>query len=96
MQQQLSKIQKTRELQSCLSEQIRIYHVLQNKAVEPYSSENRFARSETLMELYRKEKAKQLYNEQVSIVEKRQEYAKKVRDLELKQDFVKNEISRKE
>ena len=48
------------------------------------------------MELYRKEKAKQLYNEQVSIVEKRQEYAKKVRDLELKQDFVKNEISRKE
>ncbi len=82
-------------MRSSLAEQIR----LQNEMKEtPDNSihENPFARSESLMELYQREKAKQLYYEQLAIVRQRQEYAKKVADIERKHSLTRLEHSRRE
>jgi hypothetical protein len=54
-----------------------------NKAQEPILyKENPFARSEKLLELYQKQKAKQLYQEQLAIVEQKKEYERKILALE--------------
>lgn len=63
---------------------------------EPSSTENPFARSESLMALYQREKAKQLYYEQLAIVRQRQDYAQKVADIEKKHALSRLELSRKE
>lgn len=54
-----------------------------DKAQEPILyKENPFARSEKLLEMYQKQKAKQLYQEQLAIVEQKKEYERKILALE--------------
>lgn len=48
------------------------------------------------MALYQREKAKQLYYEQLAIVRQRQDYAQKVADIEKKHALSRLELSRKE
>ena len=82
-------------MRNALAQQIRIQHGLKEKP-DPGSVENPFARSESLMALYQREKAKQLYYEQLAIVRQRRDYAHKVADLEKRHSLAKLELSRKE
>jgi histidinol-phosphate/aromatic aminotransferase/cobyric acid decarboxylase-like protein len=82
-------------MRTSLAEQIRV----QNEMKEPIDkslNENPFARSESLMALYQREKAKQLYYEQLAIVRQRQDYAKKVAEIEKKHSLTRLEYSRRE
>ena len=59
-------------------------------------TENTFARSESLMFLYQKEKAKQLYQEQLAIIKQKREYETRVADIEKQHSLDRLALSRKE
>lgn len=82
-------------MRASLAEQIRIQQNMKEKP-ENSSIENPFARSESLMALYQREKAKQLYYEQLAIVRQKEEYAKKVAEIEKRHSLTRLELSRKE
>lgn len=82
-------------MRASLAEQIEVNNSLR-EVVEPDPTENPFARSESLMALYQREKAKQLYVEQLAIVKQKQDHAHKVADIEKKQSLARVDISRKE
>ncbi|KAI8904301.1 hypothetical protein EDD86DRAFT_213075 [Gorgonomyces haynaldii] len=91
----MDKLQKCAQQREALAEQIRIRQ--ENKEpIEPPSKENPYARSESLMALYQREKAKQLYQEQLAIVRQRQSYASKVADIEKRHSLERLALSRKE
>ncbi|KAJ2997467.1 Coiled-coil domain-containing protein 81 [Globomyces sp. JEL0801] len=89
------KMQRCQKQRSSLSEQIRINQEMKEKK-DTGVSDNPFARSESLMALYQREKAKQLYYEQLAIVRQRRDYAQKVADIEKKHALTRLEFSRKE
>ncbi|KAJ3275036.1 Coiled-coil domain-containing protein 81 [Terramyces sp. JEL0728] len=89
------KLQRCQKQRTSLAEQIRVHQDLREKK-EPTTNENPFARSESLMALYQREKAKQMYYEQLAIVRQRQDYAQKVADIEKKHALNRLELSRKE
>lgn len=81
-------------MRSSLAEQIR----LQNEAKDTTEivNDSPFPQSESLMSLYQREKAKQLYYEQLAIVRQREEYAKKVIEMEKKHTLDRLELSKNE
>ncbi len=95
MQSQLNKTQRYQQMRASLAEQIRLNNNLKGSE-EPDPIENPFARSESLMALYQREKAKQLYYEQLAIVRQKQDYAKKVADFDQKHSLSRLDLSRKE
>ncbi|KAJ3305782.1 Coiled-coil domain-containing protein 81 [Kappamyces sp. JEL0829] len=95
LQAHLNKTQRYQQMRASLAEQIKISNGLKEKE-EPDPTENPFARSESLMALYQREKAKQLYYEQLAIVRQKQDYAQKVSDIERRHSLHRLDISRKE
>lgn len=95
LQAHLNKTQRYQQMRASLAEQIKISNGLKEKE-EPDPIENPFARSESLMALYQREKAKQLYYEQLAIVRQKQDYAQKVSDIERRHSLHRLDISRKE
>jgi hypothetical protein len=95
LQSHLEKTQRNQKQRNTLSEQIRIRQDMKEKN-EPGPAANPFARSESLMALYQREKAKQLYYEQLAIVRQRQEYSQKINDVEKKHALSRIDMSRKE
>jgi hypothetical protein len=59
-------------------------------------TENPYARSESLMAIYQREKAKQLYQEQITIVSQRKAYAARVAEIEKRNSLGRLALSRKE
>jgi hypothetical protein len=59
-------------------------------------TENLFARSESLMVLYQKEKAKQLYQEQLAIIKQKREYEARLAEMERQHSLERLALSRKE
>lgn len=94
MQSQLQKQQKCIKLRASLAEQIKLQH--ECKETKNITNDNPFAQSESLMALYQREKAKQLYYEQLAIVKQKEDYAKKVEELEKKHSQTRLEQTRQE
>ena len=91
----LEKLQKCKQQRDALSEQIKIHH--QQKDDEKSTpQENPYARSESLMALYQREKAKQLYQEQLAIVKQRENYLKKIGEIEKRHSLERLTVARKE
>jgi F420-dependent methylenetetrahydromethanopterin dehydrogenase len=95
LQSHYEKHQKAQSMRNSLAEQIRIHHCTKEKDEKP-KMENPFARSESLMAMYQREKAKQLYHEQLAIVKQREDYAKKVAEIEIKHSLSRLEHSKRE
>ncbi|KAJ8330113.1 Coiled-coil domain-containing protein 81 [Batrachochytrium dendrobatidis] len=95
LQNHLEKSKRCMAQQKALSEQIRLRQS-DKDPLENVVFDNPFARSESLMVLYQKEKAKQLYQEQMAIVRQRREYAHKVTEIEKRHSLDRLAISRKE
>eukprot|EP00842_Homolaphlyctis_polyrhiza_P004398 jgi/Hompol1/495/HPOL_003921-RA len=95
LQSHMDKIQRYKQQQNALSEQIRTHQNIKDSSNEQ-NFDNPFARSESLMALYQKEKAKQLYQEQLAIVHQRQEYANRVAEIEKRHSLDRLALSRKE
>lgn len=82
-------------MRTSLAEQIRINNDL--RAIDvPETPDNPYVRSESLMALYQREKAKQLYYEQLAIVRQKQDYAQRVAEIEKKNSLARLSLSRKE
>lgn len=79
--QNLKKLVKWRDQREALSEQIRARKEREETKPEP-PGENPHARSESLMVLYKKEKAKQLYLEQIELMKQKKEYEAKIAELD--------------
>ncbi|KAJ3287389.1 hypothetical protein HK104_008639 [Borealophlyctis nickersoniae] len=106
----LDKLRKRKEQQEALAEQIKTQNERKGFVVpvgggagngsgasaDPQQNEPPFARSESLMFLYQKEKAKQLYQEQLAIVRQKREYEARLLDLERKHSLEKLALSRHE
>ncbi|KAI9349434.1 hypothetical protein DFJ73DRAFT_760568 [Zopfochytrium polystomum] len=97
IQSHLQKLQKRQQQQEALTEQIKMQTIRQKEgAVGEPMKENLFARSESLMFLYQKEKAKQLYQEQLAIIKQRQEYEARMAALERQHSLERLALSRKD
>ena len=92
---QLQKAQKSQQMHASLAEQIRINRTLKDKE-DSDPTDNPFARSESLMALYQREKAKQIYYEQLAIVRQKRDYANRVSDVDKKHSLTRLDIARKE
>ncbi|KAI8799350.1 hypothetical protein BJ742DRAFT_687284, partial [Cladochytrium replicatum] len=91
----LEKLRKRQQQQEALAEQIRAQQQQRKNPTEPMS-ENPFARSENLMFLYKKEKAKQLYQEQLAIMKQKKDYEAKVAEIERKEALDQLAVCRRE
>ncbi|KAI9197302.1 uncharacterized protein BJ171DRAFT_520663 [Polychytrium aggregatum] len=91
----LEKLKRRQAQQDALSEQIRTAQE-RRKQITGAETDNPFARSESLMFLYQKEKAKQLYQEQLAIIKQKREYEARVADIERKNALERLCLSRKE
>ncbi|TPX61416.1 hypothetical protein SpCBS45565_g07243 [Spizellomyces sp. 'palustris'] len=91
----IEKLKRRQQQQDILAEQIRSRQQLQQHSPEP-ALPNPFARSENLMYLYQKEKAKQLYQEQLAIIKQRREYEARVADMERQHSLDRLTMSRHE
>ena len=79
--QNLKKLVKWRDQREALSEQIKARK--EREEIKPESPcENPHARSESLMVLYKKEKAKQLYMEQIELMKQKKEYEARISELD--------------
>ncbi|KAJ3308849.1 Coiled-coil domain-containing protein 81 [Blyttiomyces sp. JEL0837] len=92
----LEKLKRRQEQQEALSEQIKKQSQRNKDGPGEPMKENHFARSESLMLLYQKEKAKQLYQEQLAIMKQKQEYEARVAALERQHSLERLALSRKE
>ncbi|KAJ3037688.1 hypothetical protein HDV00_001410 [Rhizophlyctis rosea] len=98
----LDKLRKQYAQQTALSEQIKTLHPTppplpsSNSTASPQQQENPFARSESLMFLYQKEKARQLYQEQLAIIKQKREYEQRVAEMERKHSLERLAMSRRE
>ncbi|KAJ1549739.1 hypothetical protein HK096_010722, partial [Nowakowskiella sp. JEL0078] len=90
----IDKLKRRQQQQEALREQIRTQIVNKEPPTEPMK-ENSFARSENLMFLYKKEKAKQLYQEQLAIVSQKKDYETKISEIERRHSLERLAISRK-
>jgi hypothetical protein len=95
LQAHLQKAQKSQQMHASLAEQIRINRSLKEKE-DSEPNDNPFARSESLMALYQREKAKQLYYEQLAIVRQKRDYANKFADVDKSHSLTRLDIARKE
>jgi hypothetical protein len=95
LQAHINKTQRYQQMRNTLAEQIRINNGMKEPE-DDSPSENPFARSESLMALYQREKAKQLYYEQLSIVQQKEQYAKKIAEIEKRHSLSRIDVSRKE
>ncbi|KAJ1565256.1 hypothetical protein HK405_012802 [Cladochytrium tenue] len=93
----LQKLQRRQQQQEALTEQVKVHgeRARQAAVVEPMR-ENLFARSESLMFLYQKEKARQLYQEQLAIIRQRRDYEARLANLERQHSLERLALSRKE
>jgi hypothetical protein len=92
---QFNKMKRCQQQQQALAEQIRASK--EQQEMEPSKlNQSPYGRSESLMALYQKEKAKQLYQEQMAIVEQRRAYSKKVAEVEKMHSLDRLAQSRKE
>ncbi|KAI8853531.1 hypothetical protein BC829DRAFT_439936 [Chytridium lagenaria] len=91
----LEKLKRRHQQQEVLAEQIRAQALRAEKIQEPMT-ENPFARSESLMFLYQKEKAKQLYQEQMAIIKQKREYESRIADIDRQHSLERLALSRKE
>jgi hypothetical protein len=82
-------------MHASLAEQIRLNRSLKEKEISGHS-ENPFARSESLLALYQREKAKQLYYEQLAIVRQKRDYVIRIADIDKKHSLNRLDIARKE
>ncbi|KAJ3052742.1 hypothetical protein HK097_005773 [Rhizophlyctis rosea] len=94
----MQKLHKQHLQQTALAEQIQTLRPPPAPSPPPLpsSAENPFARSESLMFLYQKEKAKQLYQEQMAIIRQKREYEARVREMERKHSLERLALSRRE
>ena len=78
-----------------LSEQIRVHkEAAINDSGKP--NVNPYGRSESLMALYQKEKAKELFKEQLAIVQQRKNYEAKVAEIEKHHSLQRISLARQE
>lgn len=82
-------------MHASLAEQIKVNKTLKEKE-DADPTDNPFARSESLMALYQREKAKQLYYEQLAIVRQKRDYAHKLGDVEQKHSLTRVDVARRE
>ena len=92
----MQKLKKWKIQRDALSEQIRIKHQIASQQDKPFVNENPHARSESLMVLYKKEKAKQLYQEQVLLMKQKKEFESKVTEIDRKHSLNRLVLARKE
>ena len=92
------KLEKWATQREALSEQIRIKHEKTEKQKETRkaSSENPHARSESLLALYKKEKAKQLYQEQLDLMKEKKAFEKHVAEIDREHSIERLILARKE
>ncbi|KAJ3094271.1 Coiled-coil domain-containing protein 81 [Phlyctochytrium planicorne] len=95
VQSHLEKLKRRHQQQEVLAEQIRAQAQRSEHVQEPVT-ENPFARSESLMFLYQKEKAKQLYQEQLAIIKQKREYESRIADIDRQHSLERLALSRKE
>ncbi len=79
----LKKLVRWRDQREALAEQIRARKDFEETKPES-PCENPHARSESLMVLYKKEKAKKLYLEQIEIMKQKKEYEARIAELDRK------------
>ncbi|KAJ3414067.1 Coiled-coil domain-containing protein 81 [Chytridiales sp. JEL 0842] len=93
----LEKLRKRTEQQQALTSQMQAQLARKDTmtVTEPMT-ENPFARSESLMVLYQKEKAKQLYQEQLAIIKQKREYESRLAEMERQHSLERLALSRKE
>ncbi|KAI8843783.1 hypothetical protein BJ741DRAFT_589232 [Chytriomyces cf. hyalinus JEL632] len=97
VQNHFDKLRRRHQQQEALTEQmVTQENARRQEAILEPMTENCFARSESLMFLYQKEKAKQLYQEQLAILKQRREYETKVAELEKQHSLDRLSVSRKE
>ncbi|KAJ3096795.1 hypothetical protein HK100_005488 [Physocladia obscura] len=97
VQNHFDKLRRRQQQQEALGEQMITQELARKReAILEPMTENSFARSETLMFLYQKEKAKQLYQEQLAILKQRRDYEKHVADMEKHHSLERLTSSRKE
>lgn len=89
----IEKLKKRQQQQQELQEQI---NSRCSNNVPTSVADNPFARSENLMILYQREKAKQLYQEQLEIIKRKREYEVRVADMERKHSLERLAASRRE
>jgi hypothetical protein len=92
------KLDKWASQREALSEQIRIKQTTAEKQKEARKapSENPHARSESLLELYKKEKAKQLYQEQLDLMKQKKAFEKHVAEIDREHSIERLILARKE
>jgi hypothetical protein len=96
MQAHVQKLKKWKEQREALSEQIRLKTQLDDDSSKEKLMENPHARSESLMVLYKREKAKQLYEEQIQILKKKREFESKVAEIDRQHSIERLVAARKE
>ena len=93
----MKKLNKCNKQREALSEQIRIRNKIMAEDKEKQSmSENPHARSESLMVLYKKEKAKQLYQEQLQLMKQKKDFEMRVSDIDKMHSLERLVLARKE
>jgi hypothetical protein len=93
----LRKLQKWKVQREALSEQIKIKNQISHEEKAKESPiENPHARSESLMVLYKKEKAKQMYDEQMQIRKQKKIYEAKVAEIDRERSLERLITARKE
>ncbi len=92
----LQKLNKCKSQRDALSEQIRIKNQIVSQQEKPFMSENPHARSESLMVLYKKEKAKQLYQEQLQLMKQKRNYEAKIAEMDKQHSLERLVLARKE
>ncbi|KAJ3195607.1 Coiled-coil domain-containing protein 81 [Irineochytrium annulatum] len=91
----IEKLKRRKQQQEVLAEQIASQAKRNEQSSEPMV-DNPFARSENLMFLYQKEKAKQLYQEQMAIIRQKKEYETRLADMDRQHSLDRLALSRKE
>lgn len=94
----IKKLNKWSSQREALSEQIRIKHdsAEKQKETQKAPSENPHARSESLLTLYKKEKAKQLYQEQLDLMKQKKAFESHVAEIDREHSIERLILSRKE
>ena len=93
------KLRKFKIQRDALSEQIKIKtHIVQEQKERDDKAENQnpHARSESLMVLYKKEKAKQLYLEQLQLMKQKREFEGRIAEIDKQHSLDRLIASRKE
>lgn len=94
---EIQKRKKWEGQRAALAEQIQAKHeAAENEKREDPTYNNPHARSESLMVLYKKEKAKQLYQEQLMLMRQKKEYQSKISEIDTRHSLDRLVLARKE